>query len=271
METFEEENSSSGKLMFLGTGNPEGIPVPFCSCSVCQERKVHRLRPSVLITFQGKNFLIDAGPDFREQMLRYDIKELSGVFFTHAHYDHIGGIDDLRAWYIVKQRPLSVILSGSTFRYLESSKSYLLSPHGKDSSLPAVLDFQIVNEPYGEGVFEGLSYAYVTYYQRSCEVLGFRFGNLAYLTDLLTYDRKIFSYLDHVDTLILSASTLKIPKAFGGRSSSHLTIAEAKTFAEHIGVKKLIITHIGHCLENELGQYSECLFAYDGMEVSWTR
>ncbi|AEB41564.1 MBL fold metallo-hydrolase [Chlamydia pecorum] len=262
------EHETSGKLIFLGTGNPEGIPVPFCSCPVCSGGKVQRLRPSVLIEYQGKNYLIDVGPDFREQMLRYGIRELSGVFFTHEHYDHIGGIDDLRSWYLTFQRPLPVVMSGSTYRYIQSSKGYLLTPQNAEASLPAVLDFRLLNEPYGEGVFEGLPYRYVSYFQRSCGVTGFCFGNLAYLTDISRYERKIFGYLEHIDTLILSVSA---SSGFMGRASSHLTLSEAESFAEHLGVQNVIFTHIGHVVEQEILQYPGRTFAYDGMEVIWSQ
>ncbi|SPN73602.1 putative hydrolase,Predicted metal-dependent RNase, consists of a metallo-beta-lactamase domain and an RNA-binding KH domain,ribonuclease Z,Metallo-beta-lactamase superfamily [Chlamydia serpentis] len=263
------QEDSLGKLIFLGTGNPEGIPVAFCSCRICQENKIHRLRASVLIQYRKKNFLIDTGPDFRTQMLAAGVSELSGVFLTHFHYDHIGGIDDLRAWYIVTQRSLPIVLSANTYKLLEKTKDYLLTPHNTNSSLPAVLEFKILNEEYGEDEFEGIPYTYISYYQRSCHVTGFRFGNLVYLTDLHSYDPKIFSYLDNVDTLIVSAGPSEIPLAFQGYKTSHLTVEEVRDFADHAGVSNLIITHISHCLEAERHQHEQVTFAYDGMEVLW--
>ncbi|ACZ33456.1 metallo-beta-lactamase family protein [Chlamydia pneumoniae LPCoLN] len=264
------QSESIGKLVFLGTGNPEGIPVPFCSCRVCQNTGIHRLRSSVLIQYQNKTLVIDAGPDFRTQMLVAGVSELDGVFLTHPHYDHIGGIDDLRAWYIVTQRSLPLVLSASTYRFLNKAKEYLFATPNVESSLPAVLEFTILNEDYGQEEFQGIPYTYVSYYQKSCHVTGFRFGNLAYLTDLCSYDAKIFSYLDNVETLILSAGPSETPIAFQGHKSSHLTVEEAKAFANHAGIKNLIITHISHCLEAERDQHLEVTFAYDGMEVLWT-
>ncbi|WP_100934639.1 MBL fold metallo-hydrolase [Candidatus Chlamydia corallus] len=263
-------SGSIGKLIFLGTGNPEGIPVPFCSCAVCKEKRIHRLRASVLIQYQKKNLVIDVGPDFRAQMLAVGISELHGVFLTHPHYDHIGGIDDLRAWYIVTQRSLPLVLSASTYRFLQKTKEYLLTPHNPDSALPAVLEFKILNEEDGQDEFEGIPYTYISYYQRSCQVMGFRFGNLVYLTDLHNYDSKIFSYLDNVDTVILSAGPSEMPIAFREHKSSHLTVEEARDFADRAGIKNIIITHISHCLEAERDQHPEVTFAYDGMEVLWT-
>ncbi|ANH78266.1 MBL fold metallo-hydrolase [Candidatus Chlamydia sanziniae] len=269
MKTDGGHDVAVGKLIFLGTGNSEGIPVPFCMCSVCIGKKVQRWRPSVLIQYQDKNYIIDTGPDFREQMLTSGISKLDGVFLTHPHYDHIGGIDDLRAWYIVTRDSLPLVLSASTYRYLEKSKAHLVLSATKEEALPAVLEFKILHKLYGEDIFRDLPYTYLSYYQKSCHVLGYRFGNLAYLTDLARYDREIFNYLHNVDTVILSACTEELPEVFRGRLPSHLTVPQAEAFAEHVGAKHLIITHIGHNLEEERENYPHVVFAYDGMEVSW--
>ncbi|EPP35438.1 metallo-beta-lactamase superfamily protein [Chlamydia ibidis] len=258
-----------GKLKFLGTGDPEGIPVAFCSCSVCLSDRNSRLRASVLISWQGNNYVVDAGPDFREQMLRYRINNIAGVFLTHPHYDHIGGLDDLRAWYVVHQQPVSIVLSASTYTYLSRYREHLVRAPGKDDALPSALNFTILNEDYGSSEFYGLPYSYVSYYQKSCHVTGYRFGNLAYITDLSRYDREIFSHLSGVDTLIMSASPSEIPKAFLGRTRSHLTIRDAENFADYLGVNKLIFTHISHHLQKELDSATGKLCAYDGMELSW--
>ncbi|CAG9046469.1 Ribonuclease BN [Chlamydia abortus] len=263
-------DTSSGKLTFLGSGNSEGIPVAFCSCAMCTGRQIRRLRSSVLITWAGKHFLIDSGPDFRQQMLENHIEKLDGVFLTHPHYDHIGGIDDLRVWYVLHQQPLPVVLSASTYKYLCQYRKHIVFPQGQDSALSAVLDFTILNERYGESTFLGLPFTYVTYYQKSCEVMGYRFGNLAYLTDMSRYDHEIVSYLSGVDTLILSVTCQQLPKVFSRQGYAHLTISQAEDFAALIGVKKVIFTHINHSLQKELANYSDKLWAYDGMEVSWS-
>ncbi|WP_348663802.1 MBL fold metallo-hydrolase [Chlamydia vaughanii] len=269
MEKDAHGDDSFGKLVFLGTGNPEGIPVPFCSCEICSGGQIHRLRASVLIEWSGKHFLIDVGPDFRQQMLENHIEKLDGVFFTHPHYDHIGGIDELRTWYVVHQRSIPVVLSASTYKYLCKSREHLVAPPEHDGTLPAALEFTILNEEYGEESFLGLPYTYVSYYQKSCEVMGYRFGNLAYLTDMSRYDQEIFSYLSGVETIILSVAPTKTPRAFIGRSSSHFNMSQAEDFAAHVGARKLILTHISHCLQKELENYSDKVCAYDGMEVPW--
>lgn len=260
---------SVGRLVFLGTGNSEGIPVPFCSCSVCKKAERSRLRPSVLIQWCGKNLLIDVSPDFRSQMLTYAPGHLDGVFITHPHYDHIGGLDDLRAWYIVHQRPMPVVLSASTYLYLSRNKRYLLPSSQVGDSLPASLDFYVLDHQYGQSVFQGVPYRYVTYFQKACEVTGYRFGNIAYLTDMQRYDSSLREYLLGVDTVILSLSSKQDAFVFSGMERGHLTIRQAEEFAEWIGATRVIITHVGHRVQEEEREYAHVLFACDGMEVSF--
>lgn len=264
-----QRRTASGKLIFLGTGNPEGIPVPFCSCSICSGNKIHRLRSSVLIQFGNKNFLIDSSPDFRQQMLTHKIIRLDGVLLTHPHYDHIGGIDDLRAWYVVNQQTLPVVLSASTYKYLSKAREHLVQPPNQYGTLAAALDFTILNEYHGSYCFLGLPYTYVSYYQKFCQVTGYRVGNLAYLTDMQRYDQEILSYLSGVDTVILSVSPTQESSPFLGRGYSHLTLSQAEDFASRLGAKRLILTHISHCLQKELDEDPHRICAYDGMEISW--
>ncbi|AFS20384.1 MULTISPECIES: MBL fold metallo-hydrolase [Chlamydia] len=270
MEKGVRGDVSSGKLTFLGSGNPEGIPVAFCPCEMCKGKHIRRLRSSVLIEWAGKHILIDVGPDFRQQMLENNIEKLDGVFLTHPHYDHIGGMDDLRVWYVLHQQSLPVVLSSFTYKYLCKAREHLVLPPDRDASLSAALNFTILNEDYGESTFLDLPFTYVTYHQKSCEVMGYRFGNLAYLTDMNRYDHKIFSYLSGVDTLILSVSSTRPPQAFAGLGHAHLTMSQAEDFASLVGAKKLIFTHISHHLQKELVDYPNKLWAYDGMEVSWS-
>ncbi|ANG66322.1 MBL fold metallo-hydrolase [Chlamydia gallinacea] len=258
---------TSGKLIFLGTGNPEGIPVPFCSCSVCSGGKIQRLRSSVLIQWNEKNFVIDVGPDFRQQMLLQKIMHLDGVFLTHPHYDHIGGIDDLRAWYVVHQQTLPVVLSASTHKCLCKIRGHLVQPPNEYETLAAVLDFTVLSAYHGSHCFLGLPYTYVSYYQKLCQVTGYRIGNIAYLTDMQRYDQEILSYLSGVDTVILSVSPTQESSPFLGRGYSHLTLSQAEDFASRLGAKQLILTHISHCLQKELDGDHHKICAYDGMEV----
>lgn len=262
----------SGSLIFLGTGNTEGIPSLFCHCSICQARQIERLRPSVLITWGEKRFIIDISPDFRQQALRAKIDRLDGIFLTHPHYDHIGGLDDLRSWYLQYHCSLPVILSSYTYEYLSRTRTHLVSKPRADQALSAAeaLDFHCVQGDYGEGKILGFPYTYVSYYQKQCKVTGFRFGNLAYLTDMSAYDEEIFNYLKGVETLIISVGHESMLAAFPGRSPSHLNLQQIKEFVALGGIRRYILTHIGHHLQEHMDAMPEDACAYDGMEVSWS-
>lgn len=264
-----EEKSSSGKVIFLGTGDPEGTPVPFCSCEVCSQGRICRLRSSVWVQSQGKSFIIDTGPDLRTQLLRYKIHRLDGVFLTHPHYDHIGGIDDLRSWYITRLEPVPVVLSSFTYDYLCKTKKHLIQDPSLDNSLAASLRYTILNEQCGEYEFLGVPFMYVSYFQRNCQVTGYRFGDLAYLTDMSHYDDRILDYLKGVNTVVISASLGSLPKAFGRRSPSHLTLEQADLLMDKIGASRLVITHVSHYLHKVLEQDPTRECAYDGMELLW--
>ncbi|MBQ8498218.1 MBL fold metallo-hydrolase [Chlamydia sp.] len=264
------EASSSGKIVFLGTGDPEGTPVPFCSCEVCSQRKIYRLRSSVLVQSQGKNFIIDTGPDLRSQLLRYEIHRLDGVFLTHPHYDHIGGLDDLRSWYITHLEQVPIVLSSFTYDYLCKTREHLIQKENPEHSLTASLRYIILNEKCGKQELLGLPFTYVSYFQKNCQVTGYRFGNLAYLTDMSCYDEQILDYLQGVDTVVVSASLGVLPKAFGNRSPSHLTLEQIDLLVEKIGASRLVITHVSHYLHKVLEEDLTRECAYDGMELLWT-
>lgn len=261
-----------GKLIFLGTGDTEGIPSLFCSCSVCADGKRQRLRSSVLIEWQEKRFVIDISPDFRQQILRAQVNHIDGIFLTHPHYDHIGGLDDLRSWYLERRSSLPVVVSKETYSKLGEIRSHLVTIPQHDQSLSAAmaLDFQVLEKDYGYGHLEGLPYTYVSYYQKACKVTGFCFGNLAYLTDMSEYSDEIFDYLVGIDTLIISVGPERLPDVFQGRKPSHLHLRQIEELVIRAGIKSCILTHISHHMQKELLLMPQVVCAYDGMVVPWT-
>ena len=119
-------------LTFLGTGTSQGVPVIACQCRTCKSSDVrdHRLRTSVLIqTDTGKNILIDIGPDFREQMLREDVRHLDAILITHAHRDHVGGLDDIRSFNYVQHKKMDIYLNDTARTILERDYRYVFAPH----------------------------------------------------------------------------------------------------------------------------------------------
>ncbi|WP_246485714.1 MBL fold metallo-hydrolase [Chlamydiifrater phoenicopteri] len=257
---------NEGKFIFLGTGNPEGVPVPFCSCSACKSG-VARLRSSALILYGGKKFLIDTGPDLRQQLLRYSVSNVDGIFLTHTHYDHIGGIDEMRSKLIVFGDSVPVVASSETIKALRESRKHFFQ---ESASLAASFSFIPLEDSMGQGKLEGLSFSFCSYFQNEMQVTGFRLGNLAYLTDMQVYEDSIFSFLEGVDTLVLSAIYRELPNIMRTKRRSHLTVEESLDFFAKSGASRLVISHIGHVLQRNLDEYKGVAgleFADEGQEL----
>ena len=239
-----------------------GCPCPVCSSlDPCDKR----LRPSGLLAIGGRKLLIDAGPDLRLQALRYHIDHLDGILITHSHFDHIAGLDELRAYYLLHRSPLPVLLSQPTYLDLRQRYDYFFKERIPGVSLPAQLDFHVIEEERGEISFLGLDIGFMRYEQSSMPVTGFRFGHFAYISDIRQYPETIFQDLSGVDILVLSM--LRQETSF-----MHLNLEEALTFARKVGAARTYFTHMSH--EVEHAAVSSLLpngvyLAYDGLKLEW--
>jgi len=240
-----------------------------CDCDVCRSSSPYnqRLRQSVLLSLGEKRVLVDAGPDVRIQALRYKINHLDGLFLTHAHYDHIGGLDDLRAYYFAgDEKPLPCFLSVDTYEEVCRRCPYMIVPASPEKSFPAQFQFQISEKAFGPAAFDGFNFFLVTYRQLSMNVLGFRLGNLAYLSDLKDYDPRVMEDVKGVDTLIISALRADASRA-------HLSFQEAVDFGRAIGAKRTWLTHLSHEVDYEEASRtlpSNVSLAYDGLSIPFT-
>lgn len=236
-----------------------------CACEVCKSPSPYnkRFRSSGLVQIGAKKFLIDVGPEFRLQALQFHVDFLSGVLLTHAHADHIAGIDDLRAYYFMDRKKLPCVLSQETFDEVKLRYHYLLESLLPGKSIPAQLDFQILPEDFGAYELDGVRFHYFSYLQTGMKVTGYRFGNLAYVSDIREYSQKTVQALQGIETLILSALRQAPTKM-------HFSIEEAIAFARLIGAKKTYLTHIAHDLDyadtNALLP-SDVRMSYDGLEI----
>jgi phosphoribosyl 1,2-cyclic phosphate phosphodiesterase len=251
-------------FLFLGTGASSGIPEIGCHCNVCRSisKKNKRLRPSLLVKVKNKTLLIDASPDFRTQALRHHINHIDALLLTHAHYDHIGGIDDLRVFSFASKKPINCFLSEETFREVEKRFSYLFKKNKENETLSARFNFSILEEDKGEFVFQGVKINYFSYFQKNVKVLGYRIGKLAYVSDIKEYKEDIFESLKNLDVLVLSA----LRENF---SPVQFNLEEAIAFAKEVKAKKTYFTHIAHEIYHEkiLETLPENIFlAYDGLE-----
>ncbi|MBI2743726.1 MAG: MBL fold metallo-hydrolase [Chlamydiales bacterium] len=257
----------NNELLFLGTGASAGVPVIGCRCKVCTSTSAcnKRLRPSLLIKAEGKTFIIDVGPDFREQALKYKIEHLDGVLLTHSHYDHIGGIDDLRAYYFLQKKRMPCLLSQETFDELKVRYYYMMKPMKDGHGISAQLDFFVLEKEDGEVEFEGVKWQYMSYIQADMKVTGFRLGSMAYVSDIRKYEEGLFHSLKGVDLLILSALRSE-------PTHMHFSIEEAVAFSKKVGAKQTWLTHISHDLDHE--EVSQKLphnvrLSYDGLQISF--
>ncbi|NGX50623.1 MAG: Ribonuclease BN [Chlamydiae bacterium] len=255
-----------GKLLFLGSGGSMGIPVIGCSCPVCTSSASEdkRLRPSVLLTTGGKRFLIDIGPDYREQALKYHIDTLDGLILTHTHYDHLAGLDELRIYTFRQKKPVPCLLSRESLEEIKIRYHYFLPPLQRDEVHATKLNFQLFEGDQGEILFEGLKVGYFSYLQVGMKVNGLRFNNLAYVTDIMEYEESVFDALRGVETLIISGRRWE-------KSVAHLTIEQAIEFSKKTGAKKTYFTHISHEIHHEPTMRelpSGFALAYDGLELT---
>ncbi|MBF8263402.1 MAG: metal dependent hydrolase of the beta-lactamase superfamily [Parachlamydiales bacterium] len=255
-----------GTCLFLGTGASSGIPVIGCHCPICSSRAVHnrRLRSSVLIRINQKVLLIDSGPDFRQQALIHKIDRLDALLLTHTHYDHIAGIDELRAYYFRDKWPVPCLLSQESFQELESRYDYLFERR-EDSTKTAQFKFQILENDFGSTAIADIPVDYFSYSQCNMKVTGFRFGNFAYVTDIREYGHEIFAALSGVQKLVVGA----ISKA---KSHAHFTVDEAVEFALKVGAHHTWLTHIAHHLDHDATEQllpPEIRLGYDGLEIEF--
>lgn len=238
-----------------------------CKCRVCQSQNYHnkRLRPSGLIQIREKKLLIDTGPDFRYQALKYHLDHLDGVLLTHSHFDHVAGLDELRSYYLIYRKTLPVLVSRPTLDDLKKRYDYLFREKSRTISLTAQLDFNMLEEEGGQREFLGISLQYMPFEQASMPVTGYRFDSFAYISDIRQYSETIFEGLKGVEILVLSALRKE-------SSLMHFNLDEAIAFARKVGAKRTYLTHIGHELDHdEAIAYlpNDIQPAYDGLELEF--
>ncbi len=256
-----------GAFVLMGTGGSMGIPVIGCSCDVCRSDNLRnrRMRSACLAIVDSKKILIDAGPELRLQALAYDIDSIDALFITHSHQDHVAGLDDLRPFFFHSGEPLPCFLSSNTYEDLLIRFGYIFEPLNKTGTLLPKFDVRILESERGEIDFEGIHAKYMTYSQVGMKVNGFRFGDLAYVSDIKEYPDTIFDDLSGVKTLIVSALR-KEP------THIHFTLDEAVAFAQKIGAEKTWLTHIAHELDHDKTNASlpeNIRMAYDGLALEF--
>lgn len=258
----------TGHFLFLGSGSSGGVPVVGCSCNVCTspEAKNKRLRSSGVLTLDGHSLLIDAGPDFRQQALAYHITAIDSLFVTHTHYDHIGGLEELRVFTLKNEQSMPCYLSQDSFSNIQKLFYYYFQKNETHANRKAEFDFRVLEGDSGSFALGEAIVHFMRYHQGSMSVLGLRVGDFAYLTDMSKYNDTLVQQLVGVRVLVIAALRY-------GRSRVQMNVDEACAFAASIGAKETYLMHMSHEIEyNELISRlpPNIMPAYDGLQISFS-
>lgn len=250
------------KITVLGSGTSQGVPVIACPCSVCasDDLRDQRLRSSIMVENDGTLVVVDAGPDFRQQMLRAEVKTLDGILITHTHKDHIAGLDDVRSFNYLTKKPVRLFARASDQEDIKKEFSYAFA----ENPYPGVPQYEFVTINDSAFQIGSLSIQPFVVMHMYLEVFGFRFGDFAYVTDVNFIPEKAMQALKGVKVLMLDALRRQ-------RHASHFNLDQAIDAASIIGAELTIFTHVSHLM----GKYEEVqpelpdgmMLAYDGQVI----
>lgn len=251
-------------LTVLGSGTSMGVPTVGCDCTVCHSSDPHdrRTRPSVMVEYGGSTVLIDTTPDFREQAIREQIRKVDAVLYTHAHADHVLGLDDLRPLsFRHKPNKLPLYARPETADFLRNMFGYIFDANYKFGGL-AEVELRPITGPVE---LFGARFDPVTVIHGEAEIYGFRFGSAAYLTDHSTVPESSFACLQGLDVLFLDALRHK-------PHPTHSTVENSLGIVDRLKPKRAFFTHICHDLPHAATNASlpsNVQLAYDGMKLEF--
>jgi phosphoribosyl 1,2-cyclic phosphate phosphodiesterase len=252
------------KFTILGSGTSQGVPIIGCDCDVCHSDDLRdkRLRSAALISTDEANILIDIGPDFRQQMLREGIKHLDAILLTHEHTDHVIGLDDVRPLNFAAQKPMDVYCQPRVAGEIRKRFEYIFGE--AIPGLPQVNLHDIDRDDKFN--LHGIDIICIGVEHGKLPILGYRIGDLAYLTDVKSMKPKEIKKLSGIKYLIINALQKN-------QHHSHLTLLEAISLAQKIGAEKTWLTHISHTmgLTEDVSNLlpDNIQFAYDGMVIEF--
>jgi len=248
------------KITFLGTGTSQGIPVIACDCEVClsNNQKDKRLRTSAMIEIDGLTIVIDSGPDFRQQMLRENVKKLDAILFTHAHKDHTAGLDDIRAFNYVQQKPIDLYAETRVHDSLKMEFAYIFA-EDHYPGIPEIKSYTIDEKPF---YIENVLIEPIRVLHYKLAILGFKINDFVYITDANYIDNEVIEIIKNCNTFVING--LRHQKHI-----SHFSLSEAIEIIKKVKPKQAFITHISHQLglhqSVEASLPSSVHLAYDGL------
>ena len=251
------------KITFLGTGTSQGVPVIACECAVCQSADPmdKRLRASLMVETAANTIVIDAGPDFRQQMLNAKVKKLDAILLTHEHKDHIAGMDDLRAFNYKSQAAIDIYAEERVQGAVRKEYAYVFS----ENHYPGVPRMELHNIDNYKLELKGDTVTPLRVFHYRLPIFGFRIGDMAYITDANYIPEETKEQLIGVKYLVINALRKE-------KHISHYSLGEALGLIREVSPRKAYITHIGH----QMGKHAEVnselpvnvTLAWDGLEVA---
>ncbi len=251
------------KITFLGTGTSQGVPIIGSTHPVClsNNSKDKRLRVSVLVEWDEYTFVVDCGPDFRQQMLSAKVRRIDGVIFTHEHADHTMGLDDIRPFFF-RQGDIPLYAHQRVFKALEKRFDYIFTTKTKYPGVPTVIKNEIKNAPFTLGNIEVIPIDGLHY---KLQVFGYRFKDFAYLTDMKTIEDEEIKKLKNLEVLVVNCLREE-------PHISHFNLEEVLAFITIVKPKRAYLTHISHLLgfHDEVQQRlpKNVFLAYDNLQIT---
>lgn len=255
-------NQPSLRIVVLGSGTSVGVPTIGCHCAVCtsSDPRDRRLRPSIVVQFNGRTLLVDTTPDFRYQALRARLERVDAILFTHAHADHIMGLDDVRPFNFKQGGVIPIYGAPPTLNTIRTCFHYIFDGRPTESSRPKLEMHEFGEEPFD--VF-GLRITPIRVFHGKGTVHGFRFGEAAYLTDHSDIPPESIDRLRNLDVLFLDALRHK-------PHPTHSTVERSLRSVEQLQPRRAFFTHICHDLSHERTERllpPSVRLAYDGLEL----
>ena len=251
------------KITILGSGTSQGVPMIACDCHVCKSEDLRdkRLRSSIMISQNGENHVVDSGPDFRQQMLKHEVKTLSSILFTHEHKDHVAGLDDVRGFNYKESRNMEVFCTSRVEEALKREFHYIFS----ENKYPGVPRLNINRISTNNFILPGgIEVQPIQIMHYMMPVLGFRFGDFTYITDAKTISNVEIEKVKGTKILIVNALHQK-------EHVSHFNLEEALDFIKVVNPEKTYLTHISHTFgtfkEIEKMLPPNVFVAYDGLII----